>query len=211
MEKKRKTVWSKIKKIPRFIKVPLLLIVAALLVFSGITLSNSLKNKETILESGFKNVGYLVTQEWRGTILEDASKDRSIFDLIHIPFTKSYLIFSLDVEVLAGINFDEIKPKFEKNVNGEEVIKVYLPHSTVEKSYEVTGTYQTHIDEESWFSNISAEEQQKLKDAMVKKGEEKAKNSGLLDRADSNAQKIIESMLSQNEVTKNYKVEFVYK
>ena len=79
------------------------------------------------------------------------------------------------------------------------------------KSYEVKDSFVSYLDQESWFTNISAEEQQKLKDAIVKKGEEQALQSGVLGKADQNTQKVIVNMIKSNELTRNYKVEFEYK
>lgn len=132
----------------------------------------------------FKDVGELVTQEWYGRMLEDSSKDRKILNAISIPFTESRLIFSIDVEVLAAVDFEDIE--YEISDKKEKVI-VTLPHSEVYKAYEVQNSFVAYLDEESWFTNIDATEQQKLKDKIVEKGKKQAIESGMLEKADKNA------------------------
>lgn len=204
-EKKRSYLGKFIKTLPLAVKVITIIIVTGLLIGIGATIPNMIKSNETVIDFGFKNVGKLVTQEWYGRILEDSSKDRKIFNTISVPFTESRLIFSTDVEILAGVDFEQIKYE----VLNEKVI-VTLPHSQVYKSYEVQGSFKSYLDDESWFTNINSTEQQKLKDAIVEKGKNQAIESGLLDKADENAKNIIKNMIKGNEITKNFEVEFKY-
>lgn len=194
-----------ITTLPFTVKVIAVIIVAILLIGIGTIIPNMIKSSETIIDFGFKDVGKLVTQEWYGRIVEDSSKDRKIFNTISIPFTESRLIFSTDVEVLAGVDFEQIKYK----IMNEKII-IILPHSQVYKSYEVQGSFKSYLDDESWFTNINSTEQQKLKDAIVEKGENQAVESGLLDKADENAQNIIKNMIKGNKITKDFEVEFKY-
>ena len=194
-----------ITTLPFTVKVIAVIIVAILLIGIGTIIPNMIKSSETIIDFGFKDVGKLVTQEWYGRIVEDSSKDRKIFNTISIPFTESRLIFSTDVEVLAGVDFEQIKYK----IMNEKII-IILPHSQVYKSYEVQGSFKSYLDDESWFTNINSTEQQKLKDAIVEKGANQAVESGLLDKADENAQNIIKNMIKGNKITKDFEVEFKY-
>lgn len=204
-EKKRLNLGKFIKTLPLAVKVITIIIVAVLLIGIGATIPNMIKSNETVIDFGFKDVGKLVTQEWYGRILEDSSKDRKIFNTISVPFTESRLIFSTDVEILAGVDFEQIKYEIL-----DEKIIVTLPHSQVYKSYEVQGSFKSYLDDESWFTNINSTEQQELKDAIVEKGKNQAIESGLLDKADENAQNIIKNMIKGNEITKDFEVEFKY-
>lgn len=204
-EKKRLYLGKFIKTLPLAVKVITIIVVAGLLIGIGATIPNMIKSNETVIDFGFKNVGKLVTQEWYGRILEDSSKDRKIFNTISVPFTESRLIFSTDVEILAGVDFEQIKYE----VLNKKVI-VTLPHSQVYKSYEVQGSFKSYLDDESWFANINSTEQQELKDAIVEKGKNQAIESSLLDKADENAKNIIKNMIKGNEITKNFEVEFKY-
>ena len=199
------------RKIPRIIKIILVLGCAFLLVLLGTFVPNQTKHSETVVNFGFEDVGELVTQEWYGRILEDSSKDRKIFNSISLPFTESRMIFSLDVEVLAALNFKEISYELKKRNNGENIVVISLPHAQIYKSYEVQNSFKSYLDTESWFTNFNSTEQQNLKDAVVEKGKEQAIEAGILDKADKNAETIIRNMVRENEVTKNFQVEFNYK
>lgn len=171
----------------------------------GIKYSKTLEHEETVLNFGFKDVGELVTQEWYGRILEDSSKDRKLFNIISIPFTNSRIIFSLDVEVTAGLDFREIE---YEEIN-ENTVKIKLPKAKIYKYYQVPNTFKDYLDDESWFTNITSKERHDLEDAVVEKGKETALESGLLEKADKNAKIIIEQMVKSK--NKNYVIEWEYK
>lgn len=196
-----------IKKLPIIIKSLMVIVLAVCLVLIGAKIPSATKSKETVIDFGFKNVGKLITQEWYGRIVEDSSKNRKLFKSISLPFTESRLIFSIDVEILAGINFEDIKYNIDFD---NKKVMVTVPHSEIYKSYEVKDSFISYLDEESWFSNINSSEQQALKDNIVSKGEKQAKESGLLEKADENARNIIKYVINGNEITKDFEVNFVY-
>lgn len=191
-------------KISKKIKI-IVFCVGFLIVFIlGLSFSKVFNHSETILDFGFNDVGELVTQEWYGRILEDSSDDRKIFKKISIPFTTSRLIFSLDVEVLAGIDFRKIDYKISKD---HSKITVILPKAKIYKYYQVPKTFKTYLDEESIFTNISSGKRHELEDVIVEKGKKKALDSGLLEKADNNAKILVEQMIK----SKNKNIEIVWK
>ena len=125
-------------------------------------------------------------------ILEDSSKDRKIFNKISVPFTESRIIFSLDVEVTAGLNFKEIEQDISED---GKTVTITLPKAKIYKYYQVPNTFNSYLDDESWFTNINSKERHDLEDAVVEKGKEKALEAGLLEKADKNAKTIIEQMV----------------
>ncbi len=205
--KKKSKFMKLIQKMPKTIKYILIILIVAVAFVVGIMASPLIKTDETVIDFEFKNVGQLVTQEWYGRIVEDSSKDRKIFNSIAIPFTESRLIFSLDVEVLAGVDFEKIEYDISE---ASKKVTITLPHSEVYKSYEVKDSFKAYLDEESWFTNINATEQQQIKDKIVETGKEEALASGLLEKADENAKNIIINMVKGNNATKDYEVEFKY-
>ena len=192
------------------IKLIIGIIVLIALIVLAVLIPIKLNNREVLVDFGFKDVGVLVTQEWYGRIVEVATKDRKLFNVISIPFTESKLVFSIDVEVLAGVNFEEIEYDIKKEEGTKEVL-VKLPHAYVYKKYIVENTYESYVDSESWFTNINAEEQQTLRDKVTEEGAKKAVELGILDKADKNAENIIRNMIKSNEVTRDYEVKFEYK
>lgn len=188
-------------KIPKKVKIVSLCVVPLIILIIGLSFSKVFSHSETVLDFGFKNVGELVTQEWYGRILEDSSDARKIFKKISIPFTTSRLIFSLDVEVLAGIDFSKIDYKISKDYSK---ITVILPKAKIYKYYQVPKTFKTYLDEESIFTNISSGKRHELEDVIVEKGKKKALDSGLLEKADKNAKILIEQMIKSK--YKNIKI-----
>lgn len=202
---KRRKSGSKVKTTLKIIGGVALVLV---LLFAGSRIPSLIKTRETLIDFGFKDVGKLVTQQWYGRMVEDSSTDRTIKDLIHIPFTESRLIFSIDVEVLAAIDFAEIEYEMMEE---ENKVVISLPHAEIYKAYEFQNSFKLYLESESIFNNISAEEQQAMKDKIVDDAKEKALETGLLDNADANAKTLITNMVRGNERTKDYDVEFQYK
>ena len=168
----------------------------------GIFIGNRINDHSNTIEYGFKDVGKLVTQEYRIRKVKDASQDRKILNILSIPLTNSKLIFSLEIEVLAGIDFTKIEYN-EKN----EIIKIKLPKAKVYKYYEVKNSFITYIDEESIFNDIKSEERKKLEEELLEEAKTEAINNGILDKAEENAKKIIENMIKSK--NKNIIIEWV--
>lgn len=189
--KEKKKVKERIK-IPKTIMIITICIILLFIAFLGFKYSKSMNHRETIIDFGFKDVGELVTQEWYGRILQDSSKDRKIFNKISVPFTESRIIFSLDVEVTAGLNFKEIEQDISED---GKTVTITLPKAKIYKYYQVPNTFNSYLDDESWFTNINSKERHDLEDAVVEKGKEKALEAGLLEKADKNAKTIIEQMV----------------
>jgi hypothetical protein len=165
--------------------------------------SEKLTHRETLLNFGFKDVGELVTQEWYGRILEDSTKDRKIFNKVSIPFTTSRIIFSLDVEVQAGIDFREIEYEFSEDY---KTVTISLPETKIYKYYQVPNTFKSYLDDESWFTNIDSKERHELEDLVVEKGKEEAIETGLIKKATDNAKVLIEQMIRAK--NKDIKIEW---
>lgn len=200
--KSEKNIATIFKRIPTIIKITGIVVLLFIIIFLGIKYSKTMNHKETVLEFGFKDVGELVTQEWYGRVLEDSAKDRKLFNKYSIPFTKSRIIFSLDVEVTAGLNFEEIE--WEKI--SEEEILIKLPKSKIYKYYQVPNTFNSYLDDESWFTNIDSKERHQLEDEVVEKGKNTALEAGILDKADKNAKTIITQMVKSQD--KNLKIKW---
>lgn len=196
---------NKKKKVLVLLKAVVILVLIIIIAIAGLLIGNKIKYKETIIDFGFKDVGQLVTQEWYGRILQDSSKDRKLFNVISIPLTRSRIIFSLDVEVTAGIDFNQI----EYELKEDNTLKIKLPKSQIYKYYQKPNTFNSYLDNESWFTNINSEERHKLEDAVVEVGKQKAIESGLLEKADKNAKVIIEQMVKSK--NKNIKIDWKYK
>ena len=96
----------------------------------------------------------------------------------------------------AGLNFKEIEQDISED---GKTVTITLPKAKIYKYYQVPNTFNSYLDDESWFTNINSKERHDLEDAVVEKGKEKALEAGLLEKADKNAKTIIEQMVKAKE------------
>lgn len=208
-KKKNNFIRKHLFSIVKYIVVILVLI---LIFIIGTKLSNGFNHKEKVISYGFKDMGFLITQEWYGCVLEDSKTDRTFFNLFKIPLTESRQIFSIDIEVFAGIEFKDIKYTIDhdnKNIN------VSLPHAVIQNTSTVDGSMQIYIDSESWFSRIDLEKNEEARESLKKKARQMALDSGIIEKAENNAEKLITNMIKNNgECSKNackdYEIIFKY-
>lgn len=192
-------------KIPKTIKSIMVLAIVLLVLYFGINSVLKLQTKTTKL--GLRDVGQLVTQTAYVTVIEDTKENRELFNLIKIPFTESRQIFSYDIEVDASVDFSKIsyKPNEKKN----EIV-VELPHAEIYKTTLKSDSLKVYLDEESLFSRIDLTEHNEAVKAMEKQGVKDAKANGILEAADDNAKRLIESFIKGNEEYKDYKITYKY-
>lgn len=197
----KNNVFNLLKKIIYLIVVGVIVIFILNLVMKN----NYMTSQQKLIEYNFENVGKLVTQEWFGTIIKDTEKERKLFNEISIPLTKSRLIFSSDVKVTAGIDFEKI----DYDIINEDSVKISLPKAEIFDSFELKDTIKVYLDDESIFSNINEYERVNLRNEIIKEGKQKALALGILDNAKINAKKIIEQMIKKD--NSNINIEWVEK
>ena len=203
---KTKNIITAIKRRPK-ITGTFIILFFVIIIFLGIKYSRVFTSKSDTLSIGFKNVGELVTQSAFVRVLEDSTVNRKIFEKFDIPFTESRKMFSYIVQVDASINFAEISPQ----INDEtKTIKIELPHSKVYNSTPDLNSFKSYIDSESLFSRIKSEEYNDALKELVSQGEKDAIDNGLLEKADENAKKLIESFIKNDKKYKDYDIKYEY-
>ena len=128
-------------------------------------------------------------------------------ELFSIPFTESRQVFSYEFVVDASINFEKIT--YEINSEAES-ITIKLPHVKIYQSRPKLETYKSYLDTESIFSRIDLEEHNKALLAMQETAVNNCLAGGLLDAADSNAQKLISNFVKNMNDLKDYTVNYEY-
>ena len=166
------------------------------------------KSEEKVLKLGLEDVGELVTQTCHTVVLEDSKESLSFFDLFDIPFTESRQIFSYDFDVDASINFSKIE--IENIDDDKKEVKIKLPHSRVYKVVIVPETFKSYLDSDGLFSRIDLTEHNEALIKMENSAKEQCLASNLLERADSNAQKLLSAMIQSEEKYKKYTISFDY-
>lgn len=180
------------------------MILVALAVVLTLGLSSIFNHEEKPTKLGFEDIGELATQAAYTTIVEDTDVSRELFG-VSIPFTQSQLIYSYDVIVKAGLDFDQVK----WTVNESE-IRVSMPEIRILGSELQFDSFKTYYEKESIFRPVKMEENNQAIQKMVKKAENTAVENGLLDNARENAELIIKGFIYQNFDSEEYQVTFAY-
>lgn len=179
-------------------------ILVALAVVLTLGLSSIFNHEEKPTKLGFEDIGELATQAAYTTIVEDTDVSRELFG-VSIPFTQSQLIYSYDVIVKAGLDFDQVK----WTVNEGE-IRVSMPEIRILSSEIQFDSFQTYYENESIFRPVKIDENNQAIQEMVKKAETTAVENGLLENARENAEMMIKGFIYQNFDSQEYQISFTY-
>ncbi len=154
---------------------------------------------------GFEDIGELDTQVAYCTVVDVLDDPREIFG-VEVPFTKSKYIYSYDVVVKAGLNFEKINWKESDNK-----IKVKMPELYITDSYIDEESGKIYHEEESIFSPITLEEEMLARSKLVETGVNDAVENGLYDKAKENAEKMMTSFFKQHDDYKDKEIVFEWK
>lgn len=179
-------------------------ILVALAVVLTLGLSSIFNHEEKPTKLGFEDIGELATQAAYTTIVEDTDVSRELFG-VSIPFTQSKLIYSYDVVVKAGLDFDQVKWTVSENK-----IKVEMPEIRILSSEIQFDSFQTYYENESIFRPVKIDENNQAIQGMVKKAETTAVENGLLENARENAEMMIKGFIYQNFDSQEYQISFTY-
>ena len=155
---------------------------------------------------GFEDIGELATQAAYLTIVEDIDASRELFG-VKIPFTQTEIIYSYDVAVKAGLDFDQVE--WEVNDEAKE-IQVTMPEIRVLSSEVDLESFKLYHENWSSFRPIRTEEFNAAAQAMKVEAQNRAVENGLLDNAQENAERVIQGFIHQNFDPQEYKIVFEY-
>ena len=208
MERKnRKEKKTKNSKVSRFVsrnfgtilKLAILIaIVAAIGV--GVRVINVSESKTTKI--GFEDIGEMATQSAYCTEVNVTEDAKELYGM-RIPFTQSKYIYSYDIVIKAGYDFNEIEWK-EKN----KTIEVKLPEAKVLSNELDMDSFKVYHEEESIFSKITLEENNDAVKKMKLNAQENAIANGLLDNARSNAETMLTGFFADEYDLDEYKIVF---
>ena len=208
MERKnRKEKKTKNSKVSRFVsrnfgtilKLAILIaIVAAIGV--GVRVINVSESKTT--KMGFEDIGEMATQSAYCTEVNVTEDAKELYGM-RIPFTQSKYIYSYDIVIKAGYDFNEIEWK-EKN----KTIEVKLPEAKVLSNELDMDSFKVYHEEESIFSKITLEENNDAVKKMKLNAQENAIANGLLENARSNAETMLTGFFADEYDLDEYKIVF---
>lgn len=164
--------------------VKIILIIAGIVIlFIGVSRYFLTESRTTKL--GFEDIGELATQTAYCTEVNVTEAARELFGMT-IPFTQSKYIYSYDIQIKAGLDFEEI----EWEVNGS-TIEVRLPETKILSSEIDLDSFKVYLEDESIYREITLEENNEALKSMKQSAEDDAVANGLLENARSNAETIL--------------------
>ena len=188
------------KKNKRLIKVGIGVCLLVAIAFGVVLSSESIEVDEKTTKIGFEDIGELDTQVAYCTVV-DVLEDPEPF--LGSNLFKSKCVYSYDVVVKAGLDFQDIEWK-----QSGDKIKVKMPAIGITDSYPDHESGKVYHEEKKPFSKISFEEQMQATDNVVKMGEKDAVENGLLDNAKENAESMIISFFKQHKEYQDLEIEF---
>ena len=170
------------------------------------------EHKEVVTQLSLKDIGTLSTQEAYVTVVEAMDEDRKLCDAEDapkVPFTNSVCVFSHDFQITAGYDFEKIKPNVEPKTDGKKgVITVPLPDAKILTSGMLSDKEEVYYEKESIFNNLSEENKAELRAELGDQAENIAIDNGLLDKAKSNAKKVLKNFIYNIYDSNDYDIVF---
>ena len=188
-------------------KLIALIVVIVIALGAGLYFGKSLSSESRITKLGFEDMGELATQAAYCTMVEDTEAARDLFG-VEIPFTQSRLIYSYDVIVRAGLDFEQIEWSVDEP---NKIIEVKLPEIRVLNSELDTESFKLYLEDESIFRRISMEENNDSMIEMEENARRQAVGNGLLDEARANAEAILRSFFAGVYDLEKYEIVFMDK
>lgn len=176
-----------------------------ILVSIGLTIYFSHQSKTTKI--GFEDIGELATQVSYCTEVNVTEASRDLWG-ITIPFTESKYIYSYDIIIKAGFNFEEIE--WKENTS-DYTIEVKLPEAKILSSEIDTDSFKVYHEDESIFRPISLEENNEALINLKQEAEENAISNGLLDNALDNAETVLTAFFANSYDLEKYEIKFMNK
>lgn len=197
------------KRKKSMVKTKLIALIAFIVIAlgAGLYFGKSLSSESRITKLGFEDMGELATRAAYCTMVEDTEAARDLFG-VEIPFTQSRLIYSYDVIVRAGLDFEQIEWSVDEP---NKVIEVKLPEIKVLNSELDTESFKLYLEDESIFRRISMEENNDSMIEMEENARRQAVGNGLLDEARANAEAILRSFFAGVYDLEKYEIVFMDK
>ena len=158
-------------------------------------------SSETIRD-GLANMGVLITQEYYFTQVETYTKEKNIF--LIIPSSSGFM-YSYDGAVLAGVDFEKIGVQTDEE---RKVVTVDLPPSEIQAVTIDRDTFKIYSEKESIWNPLKLEDYNISLAEFEDAAKEKALGSGILERSDQQAQKLVSEFIVSLPATNGYTVEF---
>ena len=188
------------KHLIKKIIIGIIILLAVLIVVIGIKKFSWFDSKTTKI--GFENIGEFATQTAYCTTLASIDDSKDFFGT-KIPFTQSKYIYSYDIVIKAGFNFEDIE--WEKN---DTKIEVKLPEVKILSSEIDLDSFKLYHEQESIFNKITMQENNDSLKLLKETSEKDAIANGLLKNARANAETLLTSFFGNVYDLEEYEIVF---
>lgn len=158
-------------------------------------------SSETIRD-GLANMGVLITQEYYFTQVEKYTKEKTFLKFIT---TQSEFMYSYDGYVMAGVDFDKIAIAADED---RKVISVEMPESEIRAVVIDKDTFKIYSEKDSLWNPLKLEDYNISLVEFEAAAKEKALASGILERSDEQAEKLVREFIGSLPNMSGYAVEF---
>ncbi len=155
------------------------------------------------IKDGLANMGVLITQEYYFTQIEKYTKEKKIF--IVIP-SMSEFMYSYDGSVMAGVDFGKINIKTDEDRN---TVVVEMPPSEIQTVTIDKDTFRIYSEKESLWNPLKLEDYNVSLIEFEDAAKEKALASGILERSDQQAEKLVREFIGSLPNAAGYNIEVV--
>lgn len=205
---KKNTIISKLKNLfGNYLARKIIGCVCIILVLAAaaVGIKSVISSESKTTKIGFEDIGELATQSAYCTEVNVTEAARELFG-ITIPFTQSKYIYSYDVEIKAGFDFQEITWEVK-----DKTIEVRLPKTKILSCDVDLDSMKIYHEDESIFRQITLEENNEALADLKQKAEEDAVANGLLENARSNGETILEGFFAGVYDLEEYEIVFMDK
>ncbi|SDZ77081.1 Protein of unknown function [Pseudobutyrivibrio sp. ACV-2] len=155
----------------------------------------------SIIEDGLNDMGFLITQEYYFTQVEEYTKEKQIAFWT----SKSSFTYSYDGVVEAGVDFSKIKVSVDDN---NKVITITIPDSEVHTVTVDENSFKEYDSDNKFWNPIKPKDFNNAQKEFKENAKKNALSKGLLDKADTQAKTIIANFVSQLIDTNKYSLAF---
>ena len=207
----------------KFLKSCFKLIISAVIIIAIVVIAKEyFQPKQSFNQSGFEttaklsgetlkcslnDMGFLITTEYNYTHAETYEKSRPFFKIKEFPGTKAKFVYSCDGVISAGVNFEKINLITDETEN-KITITVDMPEAEIHSSELDLDSFKMLDEERNIFNPITVEEVKNSFNNIKSYEEQKAKEKGLLVKANANAKTLIENFLKSSIGDKEYEIKF---
>ena len=155
-----------------------------------------------IIEDGLSDMGFLVTQEYYFTQVERYTKETRLFGLVP---SESEILYSYDGSVQAGIDFERIEITKDDDT---KKLTVTLPPSEINAVIIDEKSFKAYSEKDYLWNRIQLEDYSRSRVQFENAARKKAIDSGILDRADDQAMKLVMNFIRSIPDAADYTVAF---